>query len=439
MVFAGRRGRFLAALLLAEFGGAMQGIAYSTVLPVVAGDLGGFSLFGATLAAGPIAAVLMLSVAGAVLGRLRPGVVLFIATAGYVVGASMAVFAPSMEWVLAGTIVRGVAAGLLAGFGMGAIGALYDEVERPRVFGVFALIWLLPSLVGPLLNAALTTWIGWRWALAWPAVVVIVARMLMGRYVSEVPWQRADHPARAGLGLLVAGGLVLGAVGSAMSGPAALVLLATGVVVAGVGIVLFLTRGAGPGRPSRTLLAFAGVCAAFFGLYELLSLAVVEGLGERLVWASVAVMAGLTSWSLAGLKPRPGARPDAVVVGATLIFVGALGLLVALGVAGWSSGGAPALVVVVVSAAVAGLGMGLAYPLLGSEPFDLPGAPPASMVGTLVAFAETAGTAWVVLLGGGLYSAVHNSGLAPLPALLIVFGVLGLVCLAAPIAAVLRR
>ena len=158
-----------------------------------------------------------------------------------------------------------------------------------------------------------------------------------------------------------------------MSGPAALVLLATGVVVAGVGIVLFLTRGAGPGRPSRTLLAFAGVCAAFFGLYELLSLAVVEGLGERLVWASVAVMAGLTSWSLAGLKPRPGARPDAVVVGATLIFVGALGLLVALGVAGWSSGGAPALVVVVVSAAVAGLGMGLAYPLLGSEPFDLPG------------------------------------------------------------------
>ena len=155
MVFAGRRGRFLAALLLAEFGGAMQGIAYSTVLPVVAGDLGGFSLFGATLAAGPIAAVLMLSVAGAVLGRLRPGVVLFIATVGYVVGASMAVFAPSMEWVLAGTIVRGVAAGLLAGFGMGAIGALYDEVERPRVFGVFALIWLLPSLVGPLLNAAL--------------------------------------------------------------------------------------------------------------------------------------------------------------------------------------------------------------------------------------------------------------------------------------------
>lgn len=51
---------------------------------------------------------------------------------------------------------------------LGAIETLYDDRERPRVFGLFALVWLLPSVVGPPLNAVITDWIDWRWALAWP-------------------------------------------------------------------------------------------------------------------------------------------------------------------------------------------------------------------------------------------------------------------------------
>lgn len=119
-VLHGRRGRFLMALLLTEFAGAMQGIAYSTVLPVMARDLDGFALFGATLAAGSVAAVLMLSFTAPILQRVPPLRVLVVATALYVVGAALAVFAPTMGWVLAGTVVRGIAAGLLAGFGVAA-------------------------------------------------------------------------------------------------------------------------------------------------------------------------------------------------------------------------------------------------------------------------------------------------------------------------------
>ena len=60
-VLRGRRGRFLLALLLTEFAGAMQVIAYSTVLPALARALDGFTLFGATLAAASHPAGLMLS------------------------------------------------------------------------------------------------------------------------------------------------------------------------------------------------------------------------------------------------------------------------------------------------------------------------------------------------------------------------------------------
>jgi hypothetical protein len=44
VVFAGRRGRLLAALLLAEFAAAVQGIAYATVLPLAAQELDGGAL-----------------------------------------------------------------------------------------------------------------------------------------------------------------------------------------------------------------------------------------------------------------------------------------------------------------------------------------------------------------------------------------------------------
>jgi hypothetical protein len=60
-VFAGRRGRLLAALLLAEFAAAVQGIAYATVLPLASRDLDGSRLYGATLAAGSLVSVLVLA------------------------------------------------------------------------------------------------------------------------------------------------------------------------------------------------------------------------------------------------------------------------------------------------------------------------------------------------------------------------------------------
>lgn len=431
-IIGGRRGAFLVALLLAEFGAAMQGIAYSTVLPVVAEDLGGYALFGATLAAGSIAAVLMLSFAPPLLGRVRPSVILLVATAGYVIGAGMAVVAPTMEWVLAGTVVRGLAAGLLGGFGMGAIGALFDATERPRVFGLFALVWLLPSLIGPGLNALITEAFGWRWALGWPAVLVLVARALMGMQVGALPWERSRPPVRAAAGVLVAFCLALGAWGSATPGPVGLSVLLLGVVLGAVGIGAFLRRSAGAGTLFRVLMAFTLLCAGFFGLFELLAAAIVSGLGASLTVAAGAVMAGLVAWSLAGLRPRPDARPDRVTFGALLVTVA---VLVAVAATAFAPT-AVAVVLLIGAGAVAGLGMGWAYPLLSSEPFEADA--PATDVGPLIAFGETAGTAWAVLLSGGILSQLHATGLPLRDSVTIALGV-GLVVAIAAVGVAARR
>lgn len=424
----GRRGRFLASLLLAEFAAAMQGVAYSTVLPVVARDLAGFGLFGATLAAGPIATVAMLSLTPRVLTRVRPGAVLLLSTGAFVAGAAMSVFAPTMGWVLAGTVVRGIAGALLGGFGMGALGALYDAPERPRVFALFSLMWLLPSLAGPPVNALITEWAGWRWALAWPAVVVVAARVLMGTTISAVRDDRADAPVRvrAGVGLLVAALLALGAWGSTGAGPLAAVILIVGAAAAAAAAVTFVSRSL-PAPGGRILVAFSALCAVYFGVSGLISLTMIEALGSSVVLAAVGVAGGLVAWSVVGLLPRSRWMPDAAVLGIVLVGAGA-----ALVVGGIAASGTVGVALVVTGSTTTGVGMGLAYPVLNSEPFDV-GAP-SSTVGALILFAETAATAWISIAGGGAYSSLHNSGVSPAAALTAVFT--GLVMVAAVGAAI---
>jgi len=430
-VLRGRRGAFLAALLLAEFAAAMQGIAYSTVLPVIAGDLDGFALFGATLAAGSVAAVLMLSFAAPILGRFRPTLVLLAATLLYVVGAAAAVFAPTMGWVLAGTIVRGIAAGLLGGFGVGAIGALFDERERPRVFGLFALIWLLPSVAGPPLNALITEWLGWRVAVGWPAALVIIARVLMGATLAVVPWTpKSGQRVGVAAGVVVAASLALGAWGSATPTSLGVAALIVGVTIGGAAIAVFLSRGLPNAWP--VLAAFALLCGGYFGATDLISLTVITGLGSTVLVASIAVAGGLVAWSLVGLRPRPDARPDPAIVG-PLLLVAAIGALIA----GVAIGSGIGIALVVGGGILAGGGMGAAYPLLSSEPFTT-GAP-ATTVGSMVAFAETSATAWSALLAGGAYSALHVNGWRAAPALTVSYAALTVVAAAAVAFAVKSR
>lgn len=430
VIFHGSRGSFLAALLLAELAAAMQGIAYTTVLPVIANDLDGYALFGATLAAGTVSAVLMLGFSAPILARVRPGTVLLAATVLYVVGAAACVFAPTMVVVLIGSLVRGIAGGLMGGFGMGAIGGLFDERERPRVMGLFAFVWLLPSLVGPALNGVITEFAGWRWAIGWPAIAVVVARIFMGTAVRAIPWRRRHEPVRPVAGLVVTGCLALGAWGSAASGPWAIAAFAVGVAGAAAAIVVFLLRGA---AAARVLITFAILCAAFFGAYELLSLAVIEGFSFTVVWAAGVLMAGLIAWSIAGLRPRPDARPDRVIVGIALAVVATVALAATVATAS----GLVAIALSVSAAGLAGWGMGLAYPLLSTEPFALSAS--ASTAGALIAFAETAGTAWAALLGGGLYSALHTAGWMPRPSLALVYSVFALTGVAGLLLALRRR
>jgi MFS family permease len=407
-LFAGSRGRLLAALLFSEFGAAVQSIAYSSVLPVAANQLHGADLYGLTLAAGSFTTILVLAIGPAPWRKLSPPALLATATVLYLVGTGLCVGAIAMVSIVIGTVIRGVASGMLAGLTLSALGGLFHGEARIRVYGMYAMMWLLPSVAGSAVNAALTVAFGWRAALAWPAAFVLAGRLLVGRDIAMIPWKRSTA-ARPSAAWTLALLLVLAATATAASGYGSL-LLAAGCVLATAGSIRILRLQIGTERDRllRTIVLF-GLSLAFFGGGGIVSLAAIAGLGHGVVAGSFAVGAGLAAWSLTGLKPAIFDKrlPAPAVSGLTLLTAAMATEVLSQTILSRAT----AITVLVLAWAAAGTGMGLAYPRISSAAMDR--LPPDRIypVASAVQFAEEAGTAVGAFIGGQTYSLARAVGL----------------------------
>lgn len=410
-VLAGRRGRLLIALLIGEFGAAVTGTAYSSVLPVASAELHGAALYGATVVAANFATLLVLTT-GHGLARLRARGSLLVATLLFVVGVALSAGAASMWFVLAGMVVRGLAAGVLAGFEMTAVGALYDDRLRPRAIGLFAIVWLLPSLVGPLVNSVLTLAFSWRLAMAWPALLVVGSRVFIGRDADLVPWGGgATRTLRIGPGLALLAALVAAACAPAVTGPGGVLLLVVGTLTAGaLSVTILAGRLAGDRDRLGLVVVFALLCVTFFGGHQLASLAAIDGLGYGIVTATVTIGGAQVAWSLLGVRGTGRLpvddRPLGLLLVATALAVVGLALI-------GDVGGSLGRVALVGGWTLAGVGMGLAYRELSSD--ALAGLPAERVEHAAVAltFAELAATTIGSLAVGGWYSLGHVDRVAP--------------------------
>ena len=85
-----------------------------------------------------------------------------------------------MEGFVLGRFAQGLGGGGLTVALYVLVAQVYDEVDRPRVLGVWAAAWVVPGLVGPALAGVVADVVGWRWvflgvvAIAAAAVLVLL-------------------------------------------------------------------------------------------------------------------------------------------------------------------------------------------------------------------------------------------------------------------------
>jgi MFS family permease len=158
---------------------AFEALAVATVMPAVAADLNGLTLyavgFGAPVASGVVGMALA-GLWGDASGPRRP---LQVGVLVLCLGLVIAGTAPSMPVFVAGRAVQGLGAGTLSVSIYVLVGRVVPEPLRPRLFGFFAAAWVLPAIVGPVISGLILHAFGWRTVFLLVPTLAVPALLLM--------------------------------------------------------------------------------------------------------------------------------------------------------------------------------------------------------------------------------------------------------------------
>lgn len=413
---------------------AFEALAVTTVMPTLAKDLDGLSLYALGFAAPLASGVVGMVVAGMWSDRAGPAVPLLVSLSLFAAGLLVAGLSPNMEVFVVGRVLQGLGGGAATVILYVVVGLIYPAALQASVFAAFAAAWVLPSLFGPLLAALVADAVGWRWVFLGTVGLVAVITVVLAPRMLTLP-QPAEVPARAPLGRL---GWAIVAAAAALGvrlldeqdvpgfGELPVLPLAC-VVLAGFALTKLLPRGAlrlGRGLPS--VISLRGLLAGSFFVAEAY---IVYVLGEK--WDVSAKMAGLALtavglvWALAShlqARFKHLSNTTTMMIGTSAI-VGGLALL-AVAVT-WEFSPWAAVTVYV----IAGAGMGFAYPRTGVATLQASTDANRGFNSSALNAADSLGAALALALAGMVFATAERLGadpFAPVYLLSVVIAVIGL-------------
>ena len=412
---------------------AFESLAVSTVLPIVAIDLGGLELYGAVLSAFFLGSLIGIAVVGGVVDRGTLGRPFALGLSLFGLGLLIGGLAPSMPVLIVARFVQGLGAGTIPPIAYVAIGRSLPESLRPRMFATLSTAWILPGVIGPALAGLVGETLGWRYVFLGLLPFIAVAGVLTHRAIATVrvpdAAALAEHTAGTasrrslpfallvslGAGLLMAG-LWLGDLLPTV------VLVALGLLVGTPALVRLTPPGTLTARPvlPAAVLLRGILCCAFFGVDAYVTLTLEDWRGLSAIAAGVVLTAATLSWTSGSwIQARNAERWP------TRRFVRAGFLVVILGLTLFSLVLLPGVPVwlAVPTFAVAGLGMGLAYAPLAL--IVLREAPAASQgsASSALSLMDTLGTAIGIGVSGAIVAASVRSSDQAGPGLAVAFAI----------------
>lgn len=135
----------------------------STAMPTVVAELGGALRYAWVFSAYMLTSTVTVPVYGKladVYGR-RP--VMLVAIGLFLFGSIASGQARTMDQLVVCRAIQGIGAGGMQPIALTIIGDLFDVRARARMQGLFASVWAIAGLVGPLLGGVIVATLGWRW------------------------------------------------------------------------------------------------------------------------------------------------------------------------------------------------------------------------------------------------------------------------------------
>ncbi|NYD67172.1 MFS transporter [Agromyces atrinae] len=355
---------------------AFESLAVTTIMPLVADDLDGASLFAVAFSVPLAAGVIGMVLAGNWSDRKGPLPPLISAAVLFIVGLVIAGTATTMEMLVVGRFVHGLGGAAVTVPLYVIVGRVYPLEIRARVFAGFAAAWVIPSIIGPAIAGAIAEAFTWHWVflgvifLVLPAGAMMLPPLLRVRAQvegdSSVPWSVS----RLAWAVLAAAAALALSLAKELPEPGRWILAAASLVVIVVAVRPLLPRGtllAKPGIPG-TVLVRAIVAGAFFGSEIYLPYFLIEQYEFSPSLAGAVLTGAGVSWAVASwLQGRLVGRLSnvaAVRIGTAVLAValGVVLLVAAFGLAPW---------VAFIAWTIAGGGMGFMYPRFSVSVLEL--------------------------------------------------------------------
>ncbi len=210
----------LGSAVVVMFLSAVQHSIVATATPVLAADLGRIDLIAFMESAFMATSVPAVAIAGRlsdVYGR-KPFLLLGLVV--FSLGTLLAGFATSMEMLIGFRALQGIGGGVLIGNSFSIAGDLFPPSERGKYMGIFASVFGVGGLIGPLLGGLIVDALNWRWVF-WS--ILPLAVLGFATIAIIMPWLRPP-PRKVSIDWLGIGALIF----SLMPGMLALALVSTG-------------------------------------------------------------------------------------------------------------------------------------------------------------------------------------------------------------------
>jgi MFS family permease len=350
---------------------AFEALAVSTVMPIVAQELGDLELYGWVFTSFMLGSLVGIVVIGGLIDRRGLGGPFLAGIGLFAIGLVIGGLAPSMPVLIGARFIQGLGAGAIPPIAYVAIGRSLPERLRPQMFATLSTAWVLPGVLGPAIAGLVGETIGWRWVFLGLLPLIVVAAGISFSSVNRVgpPAEAASSEAAAAaslrrrvpLAIIVASGTGLFLAGLTSGSPIVTVVLAAAGLALFVPALVRLT-------PPGTLRAARGLPAAvlmrgiltftFFAVDAYVALTLVELRGETALQAGISLTAATIAWTAGSwIQARLASRwaPDRFVRAGFIVVVAGLAsfsLVLSPAVDPWLS---------VPLFGLAGLGMGLAY------------------------------------------------------------------------------
>jgi len=160
-----RSARILATVgvALALFLAALDQTVVGTALPRIVAELNGLDYFAWVATAYLVTSTVLTPIAGKLGDLFGRKPFLLAGMIGFVVASALCGQAQNMAELIAFRAVQGIFGGVLFASVFATIGDLYSPAQRARLQGVFAGIFGIASVVGPVVGGYLTDNLTWRW------------------------------------------------------------------------------------------------------------------------------------------------------------------------------------------------------------------------------------------------------------------------------------